>query len=146
MTFQNSARRQTEVDGKLAAAAAAVRAALLRDAAVEICEVSVREHAAGGPILVPSQRSMALTPICAHSLTNRPLVVGGRSKVRMQLGGDSRGVVLTVDGQWGHSFLPGDVVEITAAAQPLRLFESGKRYFDILREKLHWGARSDRDR
>jgi NAD+ kinase len=102
--------------------------------------------AAGGPILVPSQRSIALTPICAHSLTNRPLVVGAASTVRMQLGGDSRGVVLTVDGQWAHSFLPGDVVEITAAPQPLRLFDSGKPYFDIMREKLHWGARSDRDR
>nr|AEH26538.1 polyketide synthase [uncultured Acidobacteria bacterium C5] len=51
MTFQNSDLRQTEVDGTRDAAAAAVRAALLRDAAVEICEVSVREHAAGDPSL-----------------------------------------------------------------------------------------------
>ena len=89
---------------------------------------------------------MALTPICAHSLTNRPLVVGATSTVRMQLGGESLGVVLTVDGQWAHSFLPGDTVEITAASHPLRLFDSGKPYFDIMREKLHWGARADRDR
>jgi NAD+ kinase len=101
--------------------------------------------AAGGPILVPGQTAMTLTPICAHSLTNRPLVVPSTSTVRMQLGADSRGVVLTIDGQWAHSFLPGDTVDITAAAAPLTLYSSGKRYFDVMREKLHWGLRSDRN-
>ncbi len=101
--------------------------------------------AAGGPILVPGQAAMTLTPICAHSLTNRPLVVPATATVRMELGGDSRGVVITVDGQWAHSFLPGDTVDITAAAAPLTLYSSGKRYFDVMREKLHWGLRSDRN-
>jgi NAD+ kinase len=100
--------------------------------------------AAGGPILVPGQLAMTLTPICAHSLTNRPLVVPSHGKIRIELGGDSRGVVMTVDGQWGHSFLPGDSMECTAAASPLLLYSSGKKYFDIMREKLHWGLRSDR--
>ena len=86
-----------------------------------------------------------LTPICAHSLTNRPLVVPADATIRMRLGAESRGVVLTVDGQWAHSFLPGDVVEVTAAGAPLTLYESDKRYFDIMREKLHWGLRSDRN-
>jgi NAD+ kinase len=98
--------------------------------------------AAGGPILVPGQAAMTLTPICAHSLTNRPLVVPATATIRLELGADSRGVVLTVDGQWAHSFLPGDSIECTAAAAPLTLYESGKRYFDIMREKLHWGLRS----
>ncbi len=100
--------------------------------------------AAGGPILVPGQKAMALTPICAHALTMRPLVVPDDGTIRVRLGGDSRGVVLTADGQWAHSFLPGDELAITAAPAPLRVFDSSKRYFDILREKLHWGARSDR--
>jgi NAD+ kinase len=100
--------------------------------------------AAGGPILVPGQAAMTLTPICAHSLTNRPLVVPATGAIRIKLGADSRGVVLTVDGQWGHSFLPGDSVECTAAAAPLTLYSSGKGYFDVMREKLHWGLRSDR--
>jgi NAD+ kinase len=100
--------------------------------------------AAGGPILVPGQAAMALTPICAHSLTNRPLVVPAVGVIRIQLGADSRGVVLTVDGQWAHSFLPGDSIECTAAAAPLTLYSSGKGYFDVMREKLHWGLRSDR--
>jgi NAD+ kinase len=100
--------------------------------------------AAGGPILMPQQRAMSLTPICAHSLTMRPLVVSHRSSIGLRLDGDSRGVVLTVDGQWARSMLPGDTVEITPAPRPLVVFDSHKHYFDILREKLHWGARAIR--
>lgn len=100
--------------------------------------------AAGGPIIEPGQRAMVLTPICPHSLTNRPLVVPGSSTVSMTLSNESMGVVITIDGQWAHSFLPSDHVEIAAADRPLVVFNSDKRYFDILREKLHWGARSDR--
>jgi NAD+ kinase len=102
--------------------------------------------AAGGPIVVPGQGAIVLTPICAHSLTNRPLVLPAQSTIRIQLGGDSREVVITVDGQWGHPFLPGDFVDITDAASPLRLFASGKSYFDIMRDKLNWGMRSDKVR
>jgi len=87
---------------------------------------------------------VVLTPICPHMLTNRPLVVPATGVIRIELGAESRGVVLTVDGQWAHSFLPGDSIECTAAAAPLTLYSSGKRYFDVMREKLHWGLRSDR--
>jgi NAD+ kinase len=100
--------------------------------------------AAGGPIVVPGQDAMTLTPICAHTLTNRPLVIGARSTIRLQLGGDARGVILTVDGQWGHSFLPGDTVEMTAAERPLIVFASERSFFDVMRDKLHWGVRGGR--
>jgi NAD+ kinase len=100
--------------------------------------------AAGGPIVVPGQEAMTLTPICAHTLTNRPLVIGAKSVIRLQLGGDARGVILTVDGQWAHSFLPGDTVEMTAAERPLILFASTRSFFDVMRDKLHWGVRGDR--
>ena len=101
--------------------------------------------AAGGPIIMPGQKAMALTPICAHSLTNRPLVLPHSATLQLQLGGHSRGVVLTVDGQWAHSFLPGDKLMIRPANRPLLLHEYERGYFDVLRNKLHWGARSDRD-
>jgi NAD+ kinase len=102
--------------------------------------------AAGGPIVVPGQDAMTLTPICAHALTNRPLVIGAKATVKLQLGADVRGVILTVDGQWAHSFLPGDSVELTAAAQPLSLFASTQSFFDVMRDKLHWGVRAGRGR
>ena len=100
--------------------------------------------AAGGPIVLPGQAAMTLTPICAHALTNRPLVISASNVIRLQLGADVRGVLITVDAQWGHSFLPDDVVEITAAAQPLVMFASRQSFFDVMRDKLHWGARSDK--
>lgn len=100
--------------------------------------------AAGGPIVVPGQAAMTMTPICAHALTNRPLVLSATAKIRLRLGADVRGVILTVDGQWAHSFLPGDLAEMTAAAAPLILFKSSNTFFDVMRDKLHWGARSER--
>jgi NAD+ kinase len=100
--------------------------------------------AAGGPIVLPDLAAMTLTPICAHALTNRPLVIGASNTICLQLGADVRGVLLTVDAQWGHSFLPGDVVEMTAAAAPLVMFVSRQSFFDVMRDKLHWGARSDK--
>ena len=58
---------------------------------------------------------------------------------------DKKGVlVLTVDGQWAHSFLPGDRVEMTQADRPLVMFESKQSFFDVMRDKLHWGVRLDR--
>ena len=100
--------------------------------------------AAGGPIVLPGQAAMTLTPICAHALTHRPLVISASNTIRLQLGADVRGVLITVDAQWGHSFLPGDIVEITAAAAPLVMFASRQSFFDVMRDKLHWGARSDK--
>jgi NAD+ kinase len=100
--------------------------------------------AAGGPIVVPGQAAMTLTPICAHALTNRPLVIGASATLSMRLAGDVRGVILTVDGQWASSFLPGDTVRLTAAERPLVMFVSDQSFFDVMRDKLHWGVRLDR--
>jgi NAD+ kinase len=100
--------------------------------------------AAGGPILIPGAAGMTLTPICAHSLTNRPLVVPASSVIRLQLGAGTRDVVLTVDGQWAVDFAAGDRIEITAAARPLRLYTGPNSYFDVMRDKLHWGLRGAR--
>jgi NAD+ kinase len=100
--------------------------------------------AAGGPIVAPGQAAMTITPICAHALTNRPLVIGARSILRLQLAADARGVILTVDGQWATSFLPGDLVEMTESQQPLLLFASQLSFFDVMRDKLHWGVRTDK--
>jgi NAD+ kinase len=100
--------------------------------------------AAGGPIVLPGQAAMVLTPICAHALTNRPLVISASSTIRLTLGADVRDVLVTVDAQWGHSFRHGDFVDISAAEKPLVMFASKQSFFDVMREKLHWGARWDR--
>jgi NAD+ kinase len=97
--------------------------------------------AAGGPILTPTQESLAITPICPHMLTHRPLVVPASARVEVELVGGS-GVFLTVDGQWGYPLAPGARVEVLRSRAPLRLYRSAKNYFEVLHEKLSWGSRA----
>jgi NAD+ kinase len=95
--------------------------------------------AAGGPIVAPSHQAMVLTPICAHSLTNRPLVIDAQCTVSLATGAESEQVVITADGRWARPVGPKDRIDIKPAPKPLVIFDSEKSYFDILREKLHWG-------
>jgi NAD+ kinase len=99
--------------------------------------------AAGGPIVQPVVDAIVMTPIAPHMLTNRPLVVAGASRVSVEpdMNGNDE-VFVTFDGQSGHALQAGDVVEIERSARPLRLVRSANRsYFDVLRQKLKWGAR-----
>ncbi|HKA86618.1 MAG TPA: NAD(+)/NADH kinase [Haliangiales bacterium] len=93
--------------------------------------------AAGGPIVAPGQAAMVVTPICPHTLSNRPLVVPATSRVEVRLVDPAHSVMVTVDGQEGFPLL--DRVEVTMG-DPLVLYRSDKTYFEILREKLGWGA------
>ena len=95
--------------------------------------------AAGGPIVTPDVEAFVLTPICPHTLTNRPVVVPASARVTVRLGLPAEHVQLTIDGQWGTAISDGDRVEISQAAQPLLLFRSAQNYFDLLREKMNWG-------
>jgi NAD+ kinase len=99
--------------------------------------------AAGGPIVHPAVDAMVLTPIAPHTLTNRPVVIAGGSDVHvLPIMADHDEVFVTFDGQSGHALRSGDVVRIERATRPLRLVRSANRsYFDVLRQKLKWGAR-----
>jgi NAD+ kinase len=99
--------------------------------------------AAGGPIVHPSVDAWVLTPIAPHMLTNRPVVLPAESDVRVRpmMNGNEE-VYATFDGQWGHPLVPDDVIEIERADRALRLVRAPERtYFDVLRQKLKWGAR-----
>lgn len=96
--------------------------------------------AAGGPVLTPDLRAIALTPICPHTLTHRPLVV--RPDARLRIKNVSGGAAtLTIDGQWGHDLQVGDWIDVQEARKPLRVFRSPTTFFGILRQKLSWGER-----
>jgi NAD+ kinase len=98
---------------------------------------------AGGPILLPEGESIVLTPICPHTLTQRPLVLPDRYRVEI-LVLDTRGgdVHLTVDGQVGVALEQGDRVTVARSAHPTRLLVSPHRSpFAVMREKLRWGER-----
>ncbi len=97
---------------------------------------------AGGPLVEPRLALTLITPICPHTLTNRPLVVSGGSKVEVVLPGPSEKVFLTLDGQEGMPLAAGDRVEVRPSPQDLRMVKTrGERFHDVLRAKLHWGQR-----
>ena len=95
---------------------------------------------AGGPILSPDLDAIVLTPICPHTLSNRPLVVHADLGVDVANVSPYHGVV-NVDGHWSREMAPGDVVEVRRLERRLRVFRPGHSFFKILRQKLSWGER-----
>ncbi len=97
---------------------------------------------AGGPIIHPSLDCIVITPICPHTLTNRPIVLSGESFIEVSMKSDSEDVFLTLDGQVGVSLKKSDLVEIKKSPFKTKLLIPCERdYFQILREKLKWGER-----
>lgn len=97
--------------------------------------------AAGGSIAHPSLSVILVTPICPHSLTNRPLILPGSAQVEVELPKFDDEVIVTVDGQVSEPLLSGDIVKVSQARQAVKFVVSKeKSYFDILRTKLNWGV------
>jgi NAD+ kinase len=98
---------------------------------------------AGGPLLLPQTEAIVLTPICPHTLTQRPLVLPKSCVVEIDIQ-NARGadVHLTVDGQVGLALAEGDRVRVALADSPARLLVSPSRNrFEVMRTKLRWGER-----
>lgn len=97
---------------------------------------------AGGPILYPTLDSIVVTPICSHTLTNRPIVLPDHFRTEIIIKSMSGDVFLTLDGQVGCSLDMGDVITIWKASCKTRLLVPKERdYFKVLRTKLKWGER-----
>ncbi|HLZ13375.1 MAG TPA: NAD(+)/NADH kinase [Candidatus Acidoferrum sp.] len=95
---------------------------------------------AGGPIVHPNVESLIITPICPHTLSDRPIVVDDKCCVEMSLAGPAESVYLTLDGQKGIPMQSGDKVRIFRAEERLKLIQpKRKSYYEILRSKLKWG-------
>tara|TARA_Y100000590_G_C15619976_1_gene977186 strand:+ start:201 stop:1103 length:903 start_codon:yes stop_codon:yes gene_type:complete len=99
--------------------------------------------AAGGPILVPGTPILAITPICAHGLTHRPLVVPNDAEIEIQLEHRPGHVLLTLDGQDAVDLVEGDRVKVRKYQQGnLKIVSSSNRdYFSVLNEKFKFGMR-----
>jgi NAD+ kinase len=96
---------------------------------------------AGGPILFPLMDAVVLTPVCSHTLTNRPIVLPGHDRIEVILR-SAQQVMLTLDGQVGVELEENDTVEIRQAAARIRLARfPHKDFFSVLRTKLKWGER-----
>ncbi len=95
----------------------------------------------GGPVLHPALEAISLVPICPHTLSDRPIVVSARQRVGIVLrGSGNTEATATCDGQTSQRLLPGDCLEVRCADARLSLIHPKTySYFNILRNKLHWG-------
>jgi len=94
--------------------------------------------AAGGPVMYPLTKAFIMTPLAAHSLTQRPLVLP--SNFTIDLSSPKDNVVVMVDGQDGYEMMKGEVLVINGAQIGAKLLHKKERnYFSVLREKLSWG-------
>lgn len=97
---------------------------------------------AGGPIVYPSLQCIIITPICSHTLTNRPIVIPDDVEIQALLRTKQQEVFLTLDGQQGFPLEFEDIVTLRKAPSPIFLVKSPHRnYFEVLKEKLNWGKR-----
>jgi NAD+ kinase len=98
----------------------------------------------GGPILHPSMNAMVLSPICPFALTNRPVVIPDRSELAVKLAYEGPSILCVLDGQERIPMKYGDTLKIKKADAPVKIVQlSGKNFYQVLREKLHWGAKPE---
>ncbi len=94
--------------------------------------------ASGGPVIYPLTKAFIMTPICPHSLTQRPLVVPADFTIELCSPKDT--VVVMVDGQDAYKMKPGERLVVNGAKIGAKMLHRKERnYFEVLREKLSWG-------
>lgn len=92
---------------------------------------------AGGPIVDPNTNVMLLTPICAHSLQSRPMVISPESKLGIVVHAQHDDIVLTMDGQEAFRLNPEDQIIVSRAPMVARLVKLPPRsFYDVLRNKF----------
>ena len=96
--------------------------------------------AAGGPIVDPAVKAFLLTPICPHSLTERPLLLPCDKQLRLVAGGKNADVMMSADGIDNMRLKKDDEVVVSYCGDQTNLLQLSERsHFDLLRSKLGWG-------
>jgi NAD+ kinase len=101
---------------------------------------------AGGPVVAPDVDALSVTPIAAHSLAFRPLVVSGETEIELRVvdandgdGARESGASLVLDGQRPYSVRTGDRIRIRRADRRVRLVNNPESsYWSVLTRKMHW--------
>ncbi len=98
--------------------------------------------AAGGPILDVDLSALIVTPVCPFTLSHRPLVISGESKVSITiLKGQRTGIMLSIDGQQTFTLQEGDVIVVEKSRSKALLVTSERRnYIEVIRDKLNWSG------
>ncbi len=95
--------------------------------------------AAGGAVVYPTAEVFQLTPICAHTLSNRSLVLPLTATISIKVVNRKPATVLSADGQFVTDLAGGDEIKIRRGKQIVRLVHlEGSSFFETLRVKLHW--------
>jgi NAD+ kinase len=95
---------------------------------------------AGGPIVEPTVQAFLLTPICPHSLTERPLILPSDRSVRLAINEKNPDLLLSADGQEAARLQSGDEIIVSYSGVRSNLIQLAERsYFSLLRKKLGWG-------
>lgn len=98
---------------------------------------------AGGPLVSPKAQVMVLTPVCAHAMAQRPLVVGEREGVELSLGSGNGPAVIRLDGSRVGQLGRGKVLQVTVSQPIVRLMHPrGSGFYGLAREKLGWSGSS----
>jgi NAD+ kinase len=102
---------------------------------------------AGGPIVVPGVEAMVVTPIAAHTLAVRALVVPATYRIVIEpMAGWAEDLLVSFDGQTGTTLAPGESVDVCKADHRVCLIRlGGEGFFERMRQKLHWGDLSGRE-
>jgi NAD+ kinase len=97
--------------------------------------------AAGGPIITPRTNAVSIVPICPHSLTVRPMIFDGGVEIDIRASGTSDStILLSADGQGSCTLESGQNVRVRRGKKDALLIRlESSSYYDILRQKLHWG-------
>ncbi len=97
---------------------------------------------AGGPVIFPSVAATVVTPICPHTLTNRPVVLPDTARIEIVLKSPDDFSYLTVDGQVGMELRSHDRIRCLPSPHRVYLIEPQRlRFFEVLRNKMKWGER-----
>jgi NAD+ kinase len=95
--------------------------------------------AAGGAVVLPTAEVFALTPICPHTLSNRPLILPLASTIRVQAVSPAPATILSADGQVVAELGAGDAVTVRRSRGAVRLMRlADSSFLEALRRKLHW--------
>lgn len=101
---------------------------------------------AGGPVVVPTVESIIITPISAHTLAVRPLVVPPTAEISVQADDSATELLVTVDGQVGANFRDHERLVIRRAAESVLIVRFQKTtFFEKIRVKLGWGGLPERN-
>lgn len=102
---------------------------------------------AGGPVVYPTLDTILVTPVSPHTLAIRPMILPASSDVTLQADDGPEELLVTIDGQVGTTFAPGETLSVRRAQGDVLIIRfPGTSFFTTLRQKLGWGGLAERDK